>query len=93
MSDSGLLLSSRLVTLDEVLQGDAYLDSRGPMRQEWRDGDSSWAVVEEQELARAIDDLERMLEDNSIDTFFAEREGRRRELGQATFVIGRKPIQ
>ena len=92
MSASGLLPGGRLVALDEVLQGDAYLDPRGPMRREWRDGDSSWAVVEEQELARAIDELERMLGDDSIKTFLAEREGRRREQGQATFVIGRKPM-
>ena len=92
MSASGLLPGGRLVALDEVLQGDAYLDPRGPMRREWRDGDSSWAVVEEQELARAIDELERMLGDDSISTFLAEREERRREQGQATFVIGRKPM-
>ncbi len=79
--------------LDEVLQGDAYFDPRGPLRREWRDGDSTWALVNESELARAIGEIERMLGDDSIGPFLAEREERRRELGQATFVVGRKPPQ
>jgi ubiquinone/menaquinone biosynthesis C-methylase UbiE len=92
MSAAGLHPGGRLVSLDEVLQGDAYLDPRGPLRQEWRDGDSSWAVVEEAELAKAISETERMLADGSMDAFLAEREERRRQVGQGTFVIGRKPM-
>jgi hypothetical protein len=34
---------------------------------------------------------EGMLEANTMDAFLAEREDRRRQIGQATFVIGRKP--
>ncbi len=90
MSEVGLHPGGRLVALDEVLQGDAYLDPRGPMRREWRDGDSNWAMVEEAELARAMCEIERMLADDSMDSFLAQREERRRQHGQATFVIGKK---
>ncbi|MFT4541784.1 MAG: SAM-dependent methyltransferase, partial [Planctomycetota bacterium] len=90
MSDAGLNPGGRLVPLDEVLQGDTYLDPRGPLRSEWRDGDSSWAMVDEAELASAIGEIERMLGDDSMDAFLAEREKRRREHGQATFVLGKK---
>jgi len=92
MSEAGLHPDGRLVSLDEVLQGDAYFDPRGPMRREWRDGDSAWAIVEEAELASAIGEIERMLADDSMDAFLAEREERRRQHGQATFVIGKKPL-
>ncbi len=92
MSEAGLHPDGRLVSLDEVLQGDAYFDPRGPMRREWRDGDSVWAIVEEAELASAIGEIERMLADDSMDAFLAEREERRRQHGQATFVIGKKPL-
>ena len=92
MIEVGLRPGGRLVPLDEVLQGEAYLDPRGPTRRGWRDGDSSWAIVEEEELARALGEIERMLADDSINAFLAEREERRREHGQATFVIGRKPM-
>ena len=93
MSEAGLRPGGRLVPLDDVLQGEAYLDPRGPMRREWRDGDSSWAIVEEPELASAIGEIERMLADGTMNAFLAEREDRRREHGQATFVIGRKPLE
>ena len=83
--------AGRLVSLDEVLQGDTFSDPRGPLRREWRDGDSSWALVEEAELARATGEIERMLADDSMGPFMAERDERRRELGQATFVVGRRP--
>jgi ubiquinone/menaquinone biosynthesis C-methylase UbiE len=93
MREVGLRPAGRLVSLDEVLQGDAFLDPRGPLRRVWRDGDSSWALVEEAELARAIGEIERMLGDDSMSPFLAEREKRRRELGQATFIVGRRPLE
>ncbi|MDB4380286.1 class I SAM-dependent methyltransferase [Mariniblastus sp.] len=91
MSESGLVPAGRLVSLDEVLQGETYLDPLGPTRQEWRDGDSSWALVEEGEMANVIAEIKRMVADSSMDEFLAEREALRRQHGQATFVIGRKP--
>lgn len=91
MSAEGLQLGGRLVPLDAVLQGDGYLDPRGPLNKEWRDGDSSWALASESELESATQAVERMLADDSMDAFLAEREERRRENGQATFVIGRRP--
>jgi len=91
MIEAGLRPGGRLVPLDEVLQGDAYLDPRGPTRREWRDGDSSWALVEEAELARAIGEIDQMLGDDLMVPFLLERETCRREHGQATFVVGRRP--
>lgn len=91
ISESGLEPGGRLVSLDEVLQGETYLDPLGPTRKEWRDGDSSWALVEPEELENVNAEIERMREDESLPVFLAEREERRRQHGQATFVIGRKP--
>jgi ubiquinone/menaquinone biosynthesis C-methylase UbiE len=92
ISESGLEPGGRLVSLDEVLQGETYLDPLGPTRKEWRDGDSSWALVEPEELENVNAEIERMREDESLPVFLAEREERRRQHGQATFVIGRKPL-
>ncbi|MFT4689595.1 MAG: class I SAM-dependent methyltransferase [Verrucomicrobiia bacterium] len=92
MSDVGLKPGGRLVSLDEVLQGDGYFDPLGPTRQEWRDGDSAWALVEDGELASAIAKIESMSADGSTDQFHAEREALRRQHGQATYVIARKPL-
>ena len=90
MREAGLAPVGRLVSLDEVLQGETYLDPLGPTRQEWRDGDSSWALVEEVEMASVMAEIKRMIEDSSMDEFLAGREELRRQHGQATFVIGRK---
>ena len=74
MSEAGLVPAGRLVSLDEVLQGENYLDPLGPTRQEWRDGDSSWGLMEEGETASVIATIKRMLADSSMDEFLAERE-------------------
>ncbi len=92
MSEAGLEPGGRLVSLDEVLQGESYLDPRGPTKQEWRDGDSSWALVDEAEMAGVLAEIERMLADGTMDGFLAGREELRRRHGQATYVIGRKPL-
>ena len=68
------------------------VDPLGPTRQEWRDGDSAWALVEDGELASAIAKIESMTADGSTDQFHAEREALRRQHGQATYVIARKPL-
>ena len=41
------------VPLDAVLQTRNYLDPGGPLRQEWRDGDSTWSLAGADELAAA----------------------------------------
>ena len=92
MSEAGLEPGGRLVSLDEVLQGETYLDPLGPTRQEWRDGDSSWALVAAEELENANAEIKRMSAEGTLQAFLAEREERRRQHGQATFVIGRKPL-
>lgn len=96
LRDVGLDIGERVALVEEVLQGDSYLDPKGPTRQEWRDGDSSWALVDDEEQANALKEIESMLADDSMDQFLAGREEKRREHGQATFVIGRNvpmPLQ
>ena len=91
LEQGGLRDVARWVPLDAVLQGDAYLDPRGPFRPEWRAGDSSWALATEAELTQALERLDRLIQDGSIAAFLAERETLRRACGQATFVVGRQP--
>ena len=47
-------------------------------------------MVEEADLASALSAIERMLADDSMVSFLAQREELRRQHGQATFVIGTK---
>jgi SAM-dependent methyltransferase len=78
----------RFVPVDAVLQGEAYLDPRGPLRAAWRAGDSIWALVEEAELA----ELERKLRDldqrGELDAYVAEHDAMRPQIGQITLLYG-----
>ena len=47
--------------------------------------------LEEGEMANVIAEIKRMVADSSMDEFLAAREALRRQHGQATFVIARKP--
>jgi SAM-dependent methyltransferase len=78
----------RFVPVDAVLQGEDYLDPRGPLRAEWRAGDSIWALVDEAELA----DVERKLCDldarGELEAYVAEHDFLRSQIGQVTLLYG-----
>jgi len=74
-----------------VLQGRHYLDPTGPTRPSWRSGDSTWSLATEAELRAALDRLASMERHGQIDGYIAERERRRRMVGQLTYVRARKP--
>ena len=80
-----------VVPFDEVLQGEQYLDPKGPLSPAWRAGDSSWSLATEEELAKALDEVRSRIEDGSMAAFINDREKLRAELGQTTFLIARKP--
>jgi ubiquinone/menaquinone biosynthesis C-methylase UbiE len=92
MEEAGLTPGGRFVPTHAVLQGDAYLDPRGPLREEWRDGDSSWALLDEEELGEVTAKIQRMLAEDTMGAFLEEREKQRLMHGQATFMVGRKPV-
>ena len=79
-----------IAPLHDVLQGPSYLDPEGPLKASFRGGDSIWALVSDGELARVMDRIRDMNRDGSIHAFLAEREQRRRRVGQTTFVFARK---
>ncbi len=79
------------VPLEEVLQGEHYLDPAGPLSAAWRAGDSTWSLTTEEELAHALDNVTFRLEDGSMAAFLEEREQRRAKIGQTTFLAARKP--
>lgn len=81
----------RFVPTDEVLQGDAYFDLTGPLHAQWRSGDSTFALLSGEELEQSLRRITTMAEDGSLERHFAVSEQRRKEVGQCTFVLARKP--
>jgi SAM-dependent methyltransferase len=80
-----------VVPVAEVLQGKQYLDPAGPLSAAWRAGDSTWSLVTDEELARALDKVTSGLEDGGMAAFLEEREQLRAKIGQTTFLAVRKP--
>lgn len=76
--------------LEGILQGPSYLDPEGPLKESWRRGDSIWTLASEEELARAVRRVERMLRDDAMSAYLEQRERRRIGVGQSTFVCARK---
>jgi hypothetical protein len=89
LADQGLEPVGRFVPVDGVIQGAAYFDARGPLRDGWRSGESTWALVDDAELASAQQVLRDLDAAGRLADDLAERDARRREIGQITFLGAR----
>jgi len=88
---TGFVGFESVVPVDEVLQGEAYLNPKGPLSAAWRAGDSTWSLTTEEELSLALGDVTSKLEAGSMAAFLELREERRADVGQTTFLAARKP--
>ncbi len=48
--ENGFTYRGSIAPTSAVLQGESYFDPRGPLSKEWRDGDSTWALVNQAEI-------------------------------------------
>ncbi len=87
LTDAGFTVRGSFAPLDAVCQGDAYFDGRGPLDKSWRDGDSVWALVGEDELARACARVRELDAAGALDDFVARHDARRPEIGQITILF------
>ncbi len=85
--EAGFVTRGSFVPLDAVCQGDAYFDGRGPLDKAWRDGDSFWAHVGAAELDAAQARVRELDAAGALKAFVAERDARRPEIGQITFLF------
>ena len=90
LASAGFDIDLEVADLHGVLQGPSYLDTRGPLKEEWRAGDSTWSLATTDELAAAQDRVEKMHQDATINEFLIGREALRRKIGQSTFLCARK---
>lgn len=87
LDDSGLEHRGSFVPTDATVQGKAYFDPRGPLNQEWRDGDSVWSLVGEARLERALSRIRRLEDRGELGTYVARNDALRPHIGQATVVF------
>ncbi len=85
LAGAGFQSRGSKVPVDEVMQGVAYFDVTGPMREAWRKGDSIWALATPEQTARAEAQVREMQSAGTLDAWFRERDARRLDVGQFTF--------
>jgi ubiquinone/menaquinone biosynthesis C-methylase UbiE len=86
IGECGFSLPETIVPADEILQGDSYFDTRGPLDPAWRDGDSVWSLAPPDELAAAIARIRMLDRSDSLDEFVRKMDAKRHEIGQITFL-------
>ena len=85
MAAKGLHPNPPAPVLDAVMQGEAYFDPTGPLRADWRKGDSFWALATGEQVAQAEALVREMQAAGTLDAWFRERDARRAGVGQFTF--------
>ncbi|MDQ3508791.1 MAG: class I SAM-dependent methyltransferase [Actinomycetota bacterium] len=93
MESSGLEYGGRIAPTDAVVQGDAYFDHRGPLDEEWRDGDSIWSLASEEERSRALSKVEAMDERGELEEYVAAHDTRRMDIGQVSILHAVKSLR
>jgi SAM-dependent methyltransferase len=91
LTEAGFEIRKTAVMKGEVLQGDNYLDPQGPLKENWRNGDSAWSLVEPEELTKAMEHVTEMNEAGSMQSYQDDREALRSEIGQTTSISAFKP--
>ncbi len=86
LRECGFRHGGSFVPTDAVFQGDSYFESTGPLRKEWRDGDSVFALATEEELESACSRIREMAEQGTLDEYVARQDIARQSTGQVTFV-------
>ena len=78
------------VPVDAAMQGEAYLDPRGPLQPEWRKGDSLWTTLSPERLSQVCDRIREMDDAGQLEAFVREHDATRQEIGQMTFLHARR---
>jgi ubiquinone/menaquinone biosynthesis C-methylase UbiE len=86
LDDCGFSLNSRFVALDAMCRGAAYFDCRGPLKKEWRNGDSSFALVTVEQLQRVEKEIRQMDANGTLSSYVQKHDQPRKQMGQTTFV-------
>lgn len=87
LQESGFTYNGRFAPTDATIQSGSYLDPHGPLRKEWRDGDSTWSLVEEDELERALSKVRELDKEGGLGDYMDHHDVRRRDIGQVTILF------
>lgn len=86
----GLAVRDCFVPVTSVIQGPAYFDVRGPLRKDWRDGDSIWALATDDEIEGARREIAALDSCGKLEDYVERHDAPRSQLGQVTFILAVK---
>jgi ubiquinone/menaquinone biosynthesis C-methylase UbiE len=92
----GFEMHGRFVPLDALVQVDSICNPRGPLDPKWRDGNSLWSVLNENELDEVCGQIRQMARDGELTQFVERHSAPVRAVGQFTFLYatsGRPPAE
>nr|VFJ68461.1 MAG: Ubiquinone/menaquinone biosynthesis C-methylase UbiE [Candidatus Kentron sp. FW] len=90
LTEAGFQKTSVFVPMDAVMQSRNYLDPMGPLKKEFRDGDSTWSLATGEELERAQARIRSMNQEGTMESYLEMREDLRKKTGQITFISSYK---
>ncbi len=91
LAEIGFVDSTAAVPIDGLLQPNGYLDPRGPLDDGWRRADSTWSLAAADELDAGLSRLRELIAEGKADSWVAERDALRQQVGQTTYVWARRP--
>lgn len=77
---------------ESLVAKEAYTDVNGPLTAVYRNGDSTWSLATEAELAAGLTWWKAEIAAGRAQAFLSAREQRRKEVGQTSAVCAQKPI-
>jgi len=87
LANSGFTCHETYVPLEAACQGQACFEPSGPLKKEWRDGDSTFALASEQELDRLRQTMAAREAEGTLTQFFEDQDLPRQSVGQIAFVF------
>ena len=90
LREADFTVKGRIVPTSALMQGADYEDVLGPLRPDWRKGDSFWALCTPQELDAALAHLRELDAAGELEAYAAEHDRYRLSIGQTTFVLAEK---
>ena len=90
LANAGLQTHSIDVPDAPLMKLEAYLDLNGPFGQLYRDGDSTWSLATPEELEAGLDWWQSMHDAGNAESWLAQREQIRAEIGQTSAVTSVK---
>ncbi len=92
LGDSGFAYRGSFAPIDAVVQGEPYFDPRGPLKEEWRDGDSVWSLVTADRLQHVLSRIQNLDEKGELEAYVARNDALRPQLGQATVLFATRNV-